>query len=86
VKQQLRLDPLGGDLFLFVSKRRTGCKVLMWDGTGLCIFMKKLERGRFAELWGDGSGATVRLTVERAGAVHRGPPRWWARRCCRWRR
>jgi transposase len=62
VKQQLRLDPLGGDLFLFVSKRRTGCKVLMWDGTGLCIFMKKLERGRFAELWGDGSGQTVRLT------------------------
>jgi transposase len=34
----------------------------MWDGTGLCIFMKKLERGRFAELWGDGSGKTVRLT------------------------
>lgn len=62
VKQQLRLDPLGGDLFLFVSKRRTSCKVLMWDGTGLCIFMKKLERGRFAELWGDGSGETVRLT------------------------
>jgi len=41
VKQQLRLDPLCGDLFLFVSKRRTGCKVLMWDGTGLCIFMNQ---------------------------------------------
>jgi transposase len=62
VKQQLRLDPLGGDLFLFVSKRRTGCKVLMWDGTGLCIFMKKLERGRFAQLWSDDSGKTLRLT------------------------
>ena len=62
VKNELREDPLGGDLFLFVSRRRTGCKVLLWDGTGLCIFMKKLERGRFAELWGDGSGKTVRLT------------------------
>jgi len=62
VKQELHEDPLGGDLFLFVSRRRTGCKVLLWDGTGLCIFMKKLERGRFAELWGDGSGKTVRLT------------------------
>ena len=63
---------LGGDLFLFVNRRRTGCKVLMWDGTGLCIFMKRLERGRFADLWGDGEGRTVRLTHERAGAVHRG--------------
>lgn len=62
VKQELREDPLSGDLFLFVSRRRTGCKVLLWDGTGLCIFMKTLERGRFADLWGDGSGKTVRLT------------------------
>lgn len=64
VKQELREDPLSGDLFLFVSRRRTGCKVLLWDGTGLCIFMKKLERGRFAELWGgwqrqDGSVAGI---------------------------
>jgi transposase len=45
VKQQLRLDPLGGDLFLFVSRRSSGCKVLMWDGTGLCIFMKRSNAG-----------------------------------------
>jgi transposase len=38
VKTGLGRDPLSGDLFLFVGKRRTGCKVLIWDGTGLCIF------------------------------------------------
>ena len=53
---------MGGELYLFVNGKRTGCKVLMWDGTGLCIFMKKLERGRFADLWSDGGGAPVRLT------------------------
>lgn len=54
VEQQLRKDPLSGELFLFTNKRRTGCKVLFWDGTGLCLFIKRLERGRFAALWRDG--------------------------------
>lgn len=45
VKNELGRDPLSGDLHLFVNRRRTSCKILMWDGTGLCIFMKRLERG-----------------------------------------
>lgn len=44
---------LTGGLYLFVNKPRTGCKVLAWDGTGLCIFAKRLSRGRFAALWRD---------------------------------
>jgi transposase len=62
VKTGLGRDPLGGDLFLFVNKRRSACKVLVWDGTGLCIFQKRLERGRFAALWRD-DGAVVHLTA-----------------------
>jgi transposase len=53
---------LGGDLFLFAGKRRNGCKVLLWDGTGLCIFQKRLERGRFALLFRD-DGKSVQLTA-----------------------
>lgn len=34
----------------------------MWDGTGLCIFQKRLEHGTFAELWRD-DGQVLRLTV-----------------------
>jgi transposase len=49
-------------LFLFASKRRNSCKVLLWDGTGLCIFQKRLERGRFASLWRD-DGDVVQLTA-----------------------
>jgi transposase len=62
VENELGSDPMGGELYLFVNAKRTGCKVLLWDGTGLCIFMKRLERGRFADLWSEGSGAPVRLT------------------------
>lgn len=62
VKTGLGRDPLGGDLFLFSNKRRRGCKVLVWDGTGLCIFQKRLERGCFASLFRD-DGKSVQLTA-----------------------
>jgi transposase len=62
VKQKLRHDPLSGDLFLFVSRNRKRTKVLHWDGTGLCIYAKRIERGRFACLW-RAHGTHVRLTV-----------------------
>jgi len=51
VLQGLQRDPLDGELFLFVNRKRSSCKLLFWDGTGLCIFMKRLERGRFADVW-----------------------------------
>lgn len=62
VKTGLGRDPLSGELFLFVNRRRDACKVLMWDGTGLCIFQKRLARGRFASLWRD-DAAAARLTA-----------------------
>ncbi len=51
VVAELKADPLSGDLFLFTNRRRTRAKLLLWDGTGLCIYQKRLERGRFASLW-----------------------------------
>lgn len=63
VRTRLQQDPVSGDLFLFVSRTRRGCKVLRWDGTGLCIFMKKLERGRFAPLWRRDDDKPVRSVV-----------------------
>jgi transposase len=62
VKTGLGRDPLSGELYLFVNKRREACKVLMFDGTGLCIFQKRLARGRFASLWRD-DGAAIKLTA-----------------------
>jgi transposase len=62
VKTGLDRDPLSGELFLFVNQSRKLCKVLLWDGTGLCIFQKRLERGCFAKLWRDDKQA-VRLTA-----------------------
>lgn len=63
VSNHLRRNPVSGDLFLFVSRDRKRAKVLVWDGTGLCVYAKRLERGRFACVWDEGSGRTLKLTM-----------------------
>lgn len=62
VTQEMGHDLVTGDLFLFVSRTRTSLKVLRWDGTGLCIYSKRLARGRFAAFWKRGREGEVRLT------------------------
>ena len=51
VTHGLGRDPLSGELYLFVSRNRKRAKVLLWDGTGLCVYAKRMERGCFACLW-----------------------------------
>lgn len=63
VLNELGRDPLEGDLYLFVNSRRTSAKVLLWDGTGLCIYAKRLSRKRFSKLWSDAEqGKPLRMT------------------------
>lgn len=59
----LQRDPLSGDLFLFVSRNRKRAKVLLWDGTGLCVYAKRLEQGSFTALWDLGADEAARLTM-----------------------
>ena len=63
VLEELGRDPLTGDIFVFVSRDRRHAKALMWDETGLCLFTKRLERGRFARLHDGGPGAELQMTV-----------------------
>ena len=63
VSQRLARDPLSGDFYLFVNATRKRAKVLLWDGTGLCIYAKRLEQGRFACLWREAEARVVRLTM-----------------------
>jgi transposase len=59
---KLKKNVLSGDCFLFTNRTRTRAKVLVWDGTGLVIYQKRLERGHFARLWRRG-GEVVELTM-----------------------
>ena len=62
VTQRLGQDPLSGHCFLFTNRGRSRAKVLVWDGTGLCIYQKRLEQGRFAALWPAAGAAALELT------------------------
>ena len=46
-EQMIGADPFSGHLFLFRGKRGDYLKALYWDGRGLCLFAKRLEKGRF---------------------------------------
>lgn len=46
-KEQIGYDSRSGALFVFFGRRRDALKVLFFDGTGMCIFYKRLDRGRF---------------------------------------
>lgn len=60
VQTTLEQDPFGGHVFVFRGRRGDLIKVLWWDGDGLCLFAKRLERGRF--VWPKVESGTVSLT------------------------
>lgn len=60
--EELGRDPIEGDTFVFTNRIRTSCKILHHDGTGLTIFMKRLDRGRFPALWARARGGQVELS------------------------
>lgn len=64
VRNEMGRDPLEGGLFLFINRRRTHAKVLHFDGTGLCVFAKRLERERFVALWNLAKHDTVQLSKQ----------------------
>ena len=63
VERELGRDVLSGDANLSVNRRRNSAKVLLWDGTGLCIYAKKLSSGHFACLWRESTSNALELTM-----------------------
>lgn len=61
VQLQLAEDPYSGHLFVFRGRAGDRIKLLWWSGDGLCLFAKRLERGRF--VWPQASCGTVALTA-----------------------
>lgn len=47
VRERLRCEPLSGHLFLFCNAQRNRLKLFFWDGSGLWVCAKRLEKGRF---------------------------------------
>ena len=86
VRSSLNKDPFEGDHFVFIAKSRKRIKVLRWDGTGLCILCKRLDKGLFFAPWQRKSEEPIVLTPselalllegsEQVGRIKLSPDPW----------
>ena len=66
----LQLDPFSGAVFLFRGKRGDRLKALVWDGSGLCLYAKRLERGKF--VWPRANEGALRLSAAQVAMLIEG--------------
>jgi len=82
VQETLKKDPFSGHLFAFRGKSASMLKILFWDGNGLCLFTKKIDRGefvwpRFSEQGNTLSLSAAQLAMLIEGIDWRNPERTW---------
>jgi len=80
VQNKLEQSPMSGQVFVFRGRRGDLIKVLWFDGDGLCLFAKRLERGRF--VWPQACSGSVALTRAQLSMLLEGidwrrPQRTW---------
>lgn len=88
VRDRLGQDPLSGHLFLFCNRNHTRLKALVWDGSGLWVCAKRLEKGRFHwPVEPEGGSRSVTMRPEEFSMLVNGldlqaarPRRGWLRR------
>jgi len=61
VRDRLSCDPLSGHIFLFSHAQHNRLKLLFWDGSGLWVCPKRLEKGRFR--WPEAAGGEAKVTL-----------------------
>ena len=82
----MRLDALGGHLFVFSNRRRDRVKILYWDRDGFAVWAKRLEEGTYAMPFGDEDEAQREITAQELGALLSGIDLSTAKRRKRYRR
>jgi transposase len=70
VREAMTADPFSGTVYVFRAKRADRIKLIFWDGTGLCLFAKRLEDGVFR--WPRIEDGVMRLSAAQAAAGARG--------------
>ena len=70
VRETMNADPFSGAVYVFRAKRADRVKLIYWDGTGVCLFAKRLEDGKFR--WPSVQDAVMRLSAAELSALLEG--------------
>ena len=70
VREHMKADPFSGAVYVFRAKRADRIKLIFWDGTGLCLFAKRLEEGVFR--WPKIEDGVMRLSAAELSALLEG--------------
>ena len=70
VRETMQADPFSGAVYVFRAKRADRVKLIYWDGTGVCLFAKRLEDGKFR--WPSVQDAVLRLSAAEFSALLEG--------------
>ncbi len=70
VRDAMKSDPFSGAVYVFRAKRADRVKLLFWDGTGVCLFAKRLEDGEFR--WPRVQDGVIRLSAAQLRALLEG--------------
>ena len=70
VREEMKADPFCGTVYVFRAKRADRVKLIFWDGTGVCLFAKRLEDGEFR--WPKMQDGVLRLSAAQLSALLEG--------------
>ena len=70
VRETMQADPFSGAVYVFRAKRADRVKLIYWDGTGVCLFAKRLEDGKFR--WPKVQDGVMRLSAAQLSALLEG--------------
>jgi len=70
VRETMQVDPFDGAIYVFRAKRADRIKLVFWDGTGVCLFAKRLEDGKFR--WPKIEDGVIRLSAAQFSALLEG--------------
>jgi transposase len=70
VRERMGADPFSGAVYVFRAKRADRVKLIFWDGTGVCLFAKRLEDGEFR--WPKVQDGVLRLSAAQLSALLEG--------------